>query len=445
VRRNLQKALWGSIPASPPWATRGRRAVAVRAVMLAAAMTGCSLFHAGPAQAQDGGAAGQIWDLASRRGASRDFNAAPPNARGQKPALPNQTRAPVIQDDVRLQTRVIATGLEHPWGMAELPDGRWLVTERPGRLRIVGADGGVSQPVKGLPAVDARGQGGLLDVAVRDDFPKSRRVWWSFAEPRGDGANATAVATGVLSPDGAAMSDVRVIFRQEPPWKSTLHFGSRLAFAPDGALFVTTGERSYNEPRKLAQDVTTLLGKVVRLDPEGGPARGNPQIPGGRPEIWSWGHRNLQSAAIGPDGALWTVEHGPRGGDELNRPQAGRNYGWPVITYGVEYSGQKVGEGRTQQEGMEQPVYYWDPVIAPSGLAFYDGKLFPTWRGSALVGALRDESLVRLTLAEGKVTGEARYLKGIGRVRDVRVGRDGAIMLLTDASNGELIRVTPAP
>ncbi|MGV2980380.1 PQQ-dependent sugar dehydrogenase [Camelimonas sp. ID_303_24] len=388
---------------------------------------------------------GQVWDLASQRGAVRDFNAAPPNARGQKPAFPNQTRAPIIRDDVRLQTRVVAAGLEHPWGMAELPDGAWLVTERPGRLRIISAAGRVSPPVKGLPEVDARGQGGLLDVAVRDDFAKTRRVWWSYAEPRGEGANATAVATGALSPDGDAMTGVRVIFRQEPPWKSTLHFGSRLAFAPDGALFVTTGERSYNGPRKLAQDVATLLGKVVRLDPEGGPARGNPDIRGGRPEIWSWGHRNPQSAAIGPDGALWTVEHGPRGGDELNRPQAGRNYGWPVITYGVEYSGQKVGEGRTAQEGMEQPVYYWDPVIAPSGLAFYDGKLFPAWRGSALIGALRDESLVRLTLRDGKVTGEARYLKGIGRVRDVRVGRDGAIMLLTDASNGEMIRVTPAP
>jgi len=432
-------------PALSPKVRDTRIPVMVRAVAIAAGIMVGLPFHGAFTPAQAGDSGEQVWDLASQRGVARDFNAAQPNARGQTPAFPNQTRAPVIKDDVRLQTRVIASGLEHPWGMAELPDGRWLVTERPGRLRIVSADGAVSPPVKGLPAVDARGQGGLLDVAVRDDFARTRRVWWSFAEPRGGGTNATAVATGVLSPDGAAMSDVRVVFRQEPPWKSTLHFGSRLAFAPDGALFVTTGERSHNEPRKLAQDVTTLLGKVVRLDPEGGPARGNPHIPGGRPEIWSWGHRNLQSAAIGPDGALWTVEHGPRGGDELNRPQAGRNHGWPIITYGVEYSGQKVGEGRTAQEGMEQPVYYWDPVIAPSGLAFYDGKLFPAWRGSALIGALRDETLVRLTLSDGKVTGEARYLKGIGRVRDVRVARDGAIMLLTDANDGEMIRVTPAP
>jgi len=446
MRQNANLPTWRRPdPASSPRVKNKRIPVMVRAVVIAAGVMVGLPCHGAFAAAQAGDAGEQVWDLASQRGIARDFNAARPNARGQTPAFPNQTRAPVIKDDVRLQTRVIASGLEHPWGMAELPDGRWLVTERPGRLRIVSADGAVSPPVKGLPAVDARGQGGLLDVAVRDDFARTRRVWWSFAEPRGGGTNATAVATGVLSPDGAAMSDVRVIFRQEPPWKSTLHFGSRLAFAPDGALFVTTGERSHSEPRKLAQDVTALLGKVVRLDPEGGPARGNPQIPGGRPEIWSWGHRNLQSAAIGPDGALWTVEHGPRGGDELNRPQAGRNHGWPIITYGVEYSGQKVGEGRTSQEGMEQPVYYWDPVIAPSGLAFYDGKLFPTWRGGALIGALRDETLVRLTLRDGKVTGEARYLKGIGRVRDVRVARDGAIMLLTDANDGEIIRVTPAP
>lgn len=400
---------------------------------------------ASPVAAQDEQRAGDVWDLAARRGMSRNFYAAPPNARGQTPAFAGQTRAPIIDDPLRLQTRVIAKGFAHPWGMAELPDGSWLVTEREGRLRLVSKDGVVSPPVQGLPKVDARGQGGLLDVAVRDDFATTRRVWWSFAEPSGNGLNATAVATGVLSADARSMSGVRVIFRQDPPWRSTLHFGSRLVFDRHGALFVTTGERSYPKPRKLAQDVTTHLGKVLRIDPDGGPAKGNPQIPGGRPEIWSWGHRNLQSAAIGPDGVLWTVEHGPRGGDELNRPEASKNYGWPVITYGQDYSGQPIGQGLTRQEGMEQPVYYWDPVIAPSGLAFYEGDLFPAWRGSALIGALRDESLVRLTLANGRVTGEARYLAGIGRVRDVAVAKDGAIMLLTDANDGALIRVTPAP
>jgi glucose/arabinose dehydrogenase len=373
---------------------------------------------------------------------AQDFNAPPPNARSQRPAFDGQTRAPVIADRVALETKVVADGLANPWGMAELPDGRWLVTEKPGRLRIVDREGRVSAAVKGLPEVFASGQGGLLDVAIRNDFAQTRRVWWSYAEPRGADGNATAVATGVLSPAGDQMAEVRVIFRQQPAWRSSLHFGSRLVFDRAGALFVTTGERSGIEPRQLAQDVGTHLGKVLRIDPDGGPAKGNPPIPGGLPEIWSWGHRNLQSAALGPDGVLWTVEHGARGGDELNRVEAGRNYGWPVITYGTEYGGQPVGAGLTAREGMEQPVYYWDPVIAPSGMAFYQGDMFPEWRGSALIGGLVGRALVRLTLDKGRVTGEARYLQGIGRVRDVAVARDGSIMLLTDAQNGALIRVT---
>ncbi len=375
--------------------------------------------------------------------AAQDFNAAPPNAASQRPAFDGQTRAPVIDADAAPQRSVVASGLDHPWGMAQLPDGGWLVTERPGRLRIVGADGTVSVPVPGLPEVDARGQGGLLDVAIRGDFPTTRRIWWSFAEPRGAGTNGTSVATGVLSPDGAALSDVRVIFRQEPAWASTYHFGSRLVFAPDGALFVTVGERSLPGPRQLVQDVGTHLGKVLRIHPEGGPAAGNPAIPGGLPEIWSYGHRNVQGAAIGPDGALWTVEHGARGGDELNRPRAGRNYGWPVITYGQDYSGAPIGDGLTAAEGMEQPVYYWDPVIAPGGMAFYEGDLFPGWRGSALIGGLAGRALVRLTLEDGRVTGEARYLQGFARIRDVAVAQDGAVMILTDDADGALIRLTP--
>ena len=373
---------------------------------------------------------------------AQDFNAAAPNTT-YGPAFEGQTRAPAIADGVALAQQVIASGLVNPWGMAELPDGRWLVTEKPGRLRIVGMDGGVSDPVAGLPEVFSGGQGGLLDVAIRDDFARTRRVWWSYAEPRAEGLNGTAVATGTLSEDGREMRDVKVIFQQQPGWASGLHFGSRLAFAPDGALFVTTGERSVTGARELSQDVGTHLGKVLRLDPEGGPAAGNPAIPGGLPEIWSWGHRNVQSAAIGPDGALWTVEHGPRGGDELNRPEAGRNYGWPVISYGVEYRGGTIGEGLTQAEGMEQPVYYWGPVIAPSGLAFYDGALFPGWQGSALIGGLAGQALVRLELDGGRVTGEARYLEGFARIRDVAVARDGAVMILTDAEDGALIRLTP--
>jgi glucose/arabinose dehydrogenase len=375
--------------------------------------------------------------------AAQDFNSAPPNAANQQPAFPGQTRAPVIDEETQPATTVFADGLENPWGMAELPDGRWLVTERPGRLRMVGPDGSVSEPVKGVPEVAAEGQGGLLDVVVRDDFKETRRVWWSFAEPRGARRSATAVATGTLSADGTALSDVRVVFRQQPAWRSSNHFGSRLVFDRDGALFVTTGERSQPEPRQLAQDVGTHLGKVIRIDPDGGAAAGNPVIDGGLPEIWSYGHRNLQAAALGPDGALWTAEHGPRGGDELNRPEPGKNYGWPIITYGEDYSGAPIGEGVTAREGMEQPVYFWDPVIAPSGMAFYDAGMFPQWRGSVLIGGLSSMSLVRLTLSGGRVTGEARYLQGTARIRDVAVARDGSIMLLTD-DGGQMLRLTPA-
>ncbi len=380
----------------------------------------------------------------SGHAAAQDFNAAPPNAPGQQPAFAGQTRAPVIRDETQLRTTIVADGLVNPWGMVQLPDGKWLVTEKPGRMRIVGADGSKSEPIRNVPEVDSRGQGGLLDVVVRDDFARTRRVWWSYAEARGGGANGTAVATGVLSADGAALSEVRVLFRQHPAWQSTYHFGSRLAFDRGGALFVTTGERSHPEPRQLAQDVGTHLGKVLRIDPDGGPAAGNPAVPGGRPEIWSYGHRNLQSAAIGLDGALWTVEHGPRGGDELNRPEAGRNYGWPTITYGVEYSGRTIGTGQTARDGMEQPVYYWDPVIAPSGMAFYGADMFASWRGSVLIGGLVSRTLVRLTLEGGRVTGEARYLQGFARIRDVKVAKDGSIMILTDAQNGALVRITPA-
>ena len=381
--------------------------------------------------------------LLSTPALSQDFNAQPPNAPDQTPAFAGQTRAPVLDQGVTLSRQVIARGLQNPWGMAELPSGDWLVTERPGRMRLVTPAGDVSAPIRGLPEVDARRQGGLLDVVVADDFDQTRRVWWSFAEPRGGGRNGTSVATGLLSPDGREMTEVAVIFRQQPAWRSTLHYGSRLVFDRQGALFVTTGERSNREPRQLAQDPTTHLGKVLRISPLGGPAPGNPMPEGAAPELWSLGHRNVQGATLAPDGRLWTVEHGPRGGDELNRPEAGQNYGWPVITYGEAYSGRPIGEGRTAAPGMEQPVYYWDPVIAPSGMAFYDGRLFPDWRGSVLIGGLASQALVRLELEDGRVTGEARYLQGLGRIRDVAVASDGAVMVLTDSGNGALIRLTP--
>lgn len=374
--------------------------------------------------------------------AAQDFNDAPPNAQGQAPAFENQTRAPVLPD-MALQQQVVAEGLEHPWGMAQLPDGSWLVTERPGRLRVVGGDGALSDPVAGLPRVDSRDQGGLLDVAIADDFAETRQVWLSFAQPREGGRTATAVATGVLSADGSSLEGTRVIWQQQPAWASTKHYGSRLVFDGQGGLFVTTGERSVNDARVHSQNVATTLGKVVRIDPQSGAPMGQPGVEGALPEIWSWGHRNMQGATMGPDGALWTIEHGPRGGDELNRPQAGRNYGWPRVTYGVEYSGQPVGGGITRLEGTEQPVYYWDPVIAPGGMSFYDGAMFPDWQGDLLIGGMQAGALVRLELDGGRVTGEARHLQGIGRVRDVDIAADGAVMLLMDQSNGALVRVTP--
>lgn len=374
--------------------------------------------------------------------AAQEWNAAPPNVPEQTPAFPEQTRAPALTDEVALQQQTIVTGLEHPWALAELPDGSWLVTERPGRLRHVTLDGKVSAPIKGLPKVDARGQGGLLDVVLAPDYASSKRIYWSFAEPRGEGENATAVATGVLSDDMSELQDVAVIFQQQPAWKSELHFGSRLVFANDGTLFVTTGERSLPESRVHAQDVGTTLGKVIHINPDGSPAANNPDIPGGLPEIWSWGHRNLQAAALASDGTLWTIEHGPRGGDELNHIRPGRNYGWPIITYGDDYDGTPIGEGITAHEGMEQPVYYWDPVIAPSGATFYDGAMFPEWKGDLLIGGMQAQSITRLRLNGEKVAGESRLLEGIGRVRDVAVAQDGAIWLVLDQKDAPLMRIS---
>ncbi|WP_295046883.1 PQQ-dependent sugar dehydrogenase [uncultured Paracoccus sp.] len=375
---------------------------------------------------------------------AQDFNAAPPNAPDQQPAFEGQTRAPVLADDVALTQTVIADGLDHPWALAELPDGTWLVTERDApALRLVGADGTLSDPIDGLPEIDTRDQGGLLDVAVADDFADTRRVWISFAQPREEGKTATAVATGTLSADGRTLEGTQVIWQQQPAWDSTKHFGSVLVFDNDGSLFVTTGERSVEDARVYSQNVTTTLGKVVRIDPETGAPQGEPGVAEALPEIWSWGHRNIQGAALDGQGRLWTIEHGPKGGDELNLPLAGRNYGWPRVTYGLEYSGAEVEEGITQLEGTEQPVYYWDPVIAPGHMTFYDGAMFPDWQGDILIAGLKG-TLVRLELDGDRVSGEARYLDGIGRIREVAVASDGALMLLTDEDNGQLIRVTPA-
>lgn len=372
---------------------------------------------------------------------AQDFNAAPPNAPDQTLAFQGQTRAPVLADDIALETTVIADGLEHPWGMAQLPDGGWLVTERPGRLRIVSAEGELSDPVGGLPEISAKGQGGLLDVLIAPDFARTRRLWISYAAPA-EGGNHTAVATATLSHDNSTLENVEQIFAQIPVYDGDKHFGSRLVPDGQGNLFVTLGERSDVPIRDTAQADDNHLGKIVRIDAlTGAPAKGNPGL--GLPETYAKGLRNVQAAALDAEGRLWTIEHGPKGGDELNRIEAGRNYGWPVITYGVDYSGVPINAGITAQDGMEQPIYYWDPVIAPAGLAFYRGEMFPEWDGHLLTGALQgDHGLVRLQLDGDRVTGEARHLQGIGRVREVEVAADGAIMVLTDKPNGELVRVT---
>ena len=342
----------------------------------------------------------------------------------------------------QIQVVTVARGLNHPWGLAFLPDGGMLVTERPGRMRIVAADGKLSPPLAGVPDVAAFGQGGLLDVVLAPDFERSRVIYFSYSERGNLGAAGTAVAKARLGETG--LDDVRVIFRQEPKVRAGQHFGSRLVFTRDGNLFVTLGERGRRDD---AQDLGRHMGKVVRIRPDGSVPPDNPFVSrsDARKEIWSYGHRNPQSAALHPrTGALWIVEHGAMGGDEVNIPRPGRNYGWPVITYGRDYSGARIGEG-TAKAGMEQPVHYWDPSIAPSGMTFYTGDRFPAWKGNLFVGSLKFAQLARLELDGDKVIGEERLLQGLGgRVRDVRQGPDGLIYLLTDESDGRVLRIEPA-
>ena len=357
-----------------------------------------------------------------------------------------QTEPTVLKSEkTSIRVEVIASGLQNPWGLTFLPDGRALVTERPGRLRIIGKDNKLSDPVGGVPEVAAVGQGGLLDVAISPDFAKDNLVYVSFAEPRGASGSSTSVARGKLvEKDGkAALEDVKVIFRQEPARLGGFHFGSRLVFARDGNLFITTGERNLKTP---SQDLSNHIGKIIRVTPDGGVPKDNPFVndKNAKPEIWSYGHRNVQGAALHPQtGKLWTIEHGARGGDEINIPQAGKNYGWPVITYGVDYSGARIGEG-THKEGMEQPIFYWDPSIAPSGSMFYTGDLFPAWKGNLFTGGLALTLLSRLELDGEKIVKEERLLEEMGnRIRDVRQAPDGSIWLLVDARNGKVLRLTP--
>lgn len=341
---------------------------------------------------------------------------------------------------------VVARGLENPWGLQFLPDGRLLVTERAGRLRIAGKDGALSDPVAGVPAVVTVGQGGLLDVLLSDDFETSGVIFLSYAEPRDGGANATAVARTklTLSATGGKLDDLKVIFRQQPAIVSSHHFGSRLVLDHKGHLFITTGERA--SQRDSAQDLSTDLGKVVRINLDGSIPPDNPFAgqDGKRAEIWSYGHRNMQGAALNPaTGELWTTEHGARGGDELNIPRAGKNYGWPVITWGIDYDGSKIGEGTTKA-GMEQPIYYWKPSIGTSGLAFYTGDLFKGWKGNVLAGGLSGMVLERLVLDGETVTGAEHLLADRKvRIRDVRAAPDGSVYVLTDSEDGEILRITP--
>ncbi|MBA3641728.1 MAG: PQQ-dependent sugar dehydrogenase [Acidobacteriota bacterium] len=363
----------------------------------------------------------------------------------QRPAFPGQTRVCEAKSTVAFDVTVVTTGLVKPWSIEPLPDGSLLVTEKPGRLRIVSAAGELGPAITGLPEVDARGQGGLLDVELSPAFATDQTIFWSFSEPR-EGGNATSVARGVLSKDRTGLEQVRVIFRAQPTYRGTLHYGSRLAFGPDKMLYVTLGDRSDKVMRPQAQQLDSHMGKILRITPEGSAPPDNPFVgkAGTPPEIWTVGQRNVQSADFDSQGRLWQVEHGAKGGDELNLVKKGANYGWPLVAYGEEYSGDPIPNAVTVKEGFEQPVYYWDPVIAPSGAEFYTGSAFPAWRGNLFVGALREKRLVRLVIENDKVTGEEHLLTDRDkRIRDVKQGPDGALYVVTDEQAGEVWKIAP--
>jgi len=375
----------------------------------------------------------------------------PPNATSQTAAFAGQTRAPEARTNVAFGVVKVADGLDKPWGLAFLPSGKVLVTEKPGRLRVVAADGTLSPPVTGLPAVDPRNQGGLLDVILDREFAANQLIYWSYAESRDGGMTNTAVARGKFV-DGAAprLENVEVIYHQAPSMNSVMHYGSRLVWGRDGTLFVTQGERSITPGRMQAQQMDSLLGKIVRINADGTIPKDNPFVgkEGVRPEIWSFGHRNVQAATLNPEtGELWEVEHGTRGGDEINIVRKGKDYGWPTIAYGIEYQGGPSTGNITDKDGMEQPIYYWDPVIAPSGMLFYTGDLFPEWKGSLFIGGLVTKNLVRLDIKGEQVVGEERLLKDLQpaaeRIRDVRQGPDGAIYVLTDNTQGRILKLVP--
>jgi len=359
-----------------------------------------------------------------------------------KPAFAGQTRIGSIKTTTPYEVKVITKDLNHPWGVTALPDGRLLVTEKGGDIRIVSISGEISEPITNLPAVNAAGQGGLLGVTIDPGFASNRMVYWTFSDSTPEG-NLTAVAKGSLSADERKMENVSVIYRATPAYKGNLHYGSRIVVDKSGNLVISTGERSDLATRPQAQELNSALGKVIRITKDGKPAQGNPFIgrDQARPELYSYGHRNVQGLALHPQtGDLWESEFGPRGGDEINLIQPGHNYGWPAITYGIEYSGEKVGPGNTQQAGLEQPIYYWDPVISPSGISFYSGNNIPEWNNNLFVGGLSGKHIARLVIKNNKVVGEERLLADEGqRFRDITQGVDGALYAITD--EGRLYQV----
>nr|WP_246412810.1 PQQ-dependent sugar dehydrogenase [Methylobacterium brachythecii] len=417
--------------------------------MLATAATLGLGQQAGLAQTNDAGTpaarvGGEAFQAPTASGTGSTAESQAPNT-DYKPLLPNQTRAPQPAQKTEVDVASVAKGLASPWALEFLPDGRMIVTEKAGKIRIVSKEGAVGDPIAGVPKVDSRGQGGLLDIALSPSFAADRLVYISYSEPREKG-NGTSVAKAKLIEAGgtAKLDDLKVIFRQTPTYDGDKHFGSRLVFSTDGKLFVTVGERSDKQTRGQAQDLTSGLGKVFRIDTDGNAPKDNPFAGSdkAKPEIWSYGHRNVQGATLDGQGRLWIVEHGPRGGDELNRPRPGINYGWPLATYGIEYSGEKIADGATVAAGTSQPVYYWDPVIGPSAIAYYDKDAFPAWKGEFVVGGLVSKGLVILKLTGDTVVTEER-LSLDRRIRDVKVGSDGAIYAVTEGENGEILKLTP--
>lgn len=359
-----------------------------------------------------------------------------------KPAFEGQTRVARVRTSTPYDVKVLAEGLDRPWGIAFLPDGRFLITQKSGTLRIVAQDGTLSDAITGLPNVNSNGQGGLLGLTLDPSFDSNRMVYWVFSQDTLNGT-LTAVAKGKLAEDEKRIENAQVIYQATPAHKSNLHYGGRILFDKEGNLFVSTGERSDIVTRPQAQDLNSALGKVLRITKEGKPAPGNPfeGKDDARPEIYSYGHRNVQGLAFHPEtGDLWEGEFGPRGGDEVNRIQPGKNYGWPTITYGLEYSGKKIGDSIQQKEGMEQPVYYWDPVLSPSGMTFFAGNSIPEWENNLFIGGLSSTHIARLVIKDNKVVGEERLLADVGqRFRDVQQGQDGALYAVTD--EGRLYRI----